>query len=229
MAGRRFDAVLIDFYGTICAGDREAVEAACRGIVDTCALPLSPQELAIRWGNRFFDLIERSNHQAFQTLHECEKQSLTATLAEFGVSADPGPLVAEVEEYWRDPPIYPDALGFLDSADLPLCCVSNADTEPLMAAIGKQGLRFDAVVSSESARCYKPDPEIFRQAIRLLGVEPHRAAHVGDSLHSDIAGASKVGLATVWLCRDSRIHDIGNCRPNYNISTLAELAGILDN
>jgi 2-haloacid dehalogenase/putative hydrolase of the HAD superfamily len=229
MPGRRFDAIMIDFYGTICAGDREAVEAACRGIVDTCGLALSPEDLAIRWGNRFFDLIERSNHQAFQTLHECEKQSLTTTLAEFGVSADPGPLVAKIEEYWRDPPIYPDALDFLNSVDLPLCCVSNADTEPLLTAIGNQGFRFDAVVTSESARCYKPDPGIFRQAAGSLGIEAHRAVHIGDSLHSDVSGAARAGIATVWLCRDSRIHDIGNCHPDYQISVLTEFNTVVDN
>jgi len=227
VAGRRIDAILIDFYGTISAGDREAVEAACRRIVETCSLPLSAQKLAIRWGNRFFEFIERSNHEAFQTLYECEKASLTAILADFGVAADPAPLVAELEEYWINPPIYPDALDFLDSIGLPLCCVSNADTKPLTAAIEKQNLHFDAVISSESARCYKPDPKIFRQAIRLLGVEPDRAVHVGDSLHSDIAGATGAGIANVWLCRDSRIHDVGNCHPDYSIRTLAEFRDIL--
>jgi len=223
----RFDALLIDFYGTISAGDREAVEDACKRVVEVCGLPLKPAEFAVRWGKRFFERIEQSNHEAFRTLHECELASLADTLAEFGETADPGPFVADLEAYWRNPPVYADALEFLRNVDVPVCCVSNADTGPLLAAIEKHGLRFDAVVTSEMARCYKPDPLIFETALRLLGVRAERAAHVGDSMHSDIGGASLAGLSTVWLCRDSRIHDIGDHRGDWKISSLADFFDVV--
>lgn len=222
-SGRRFDAVLIDFYGTVCSGDREAVEAACSGIVDTLGLPVSPQEFAIRWGERFFDALSCSNHGSFQTLYQCEIASLRAILLEFGETADPAPFVGELEGYWANPPIYADAVEFLERLSLPICCVSNADTVPLMAAIDRLNVRFDAVVTSESVRCYKPDPKIFRAALEALGVRAQRAIHVGDSLHSDIAGAGPLGLTTAWVCRKNRIHDIGDYQPDYTINVLTEL------
>ncbi|MGB2988279.1 MAG: HAD family hydrolase [Phycisphaerae bacterium] len=224
---RRFDAVSLDFYGTISAGDRDAVEATCCCIVEACDLPVIPQELAIRWGEQFFDLIERSNHDAFQTLYECELGSLRTTLAGFGINRDPAPFVAKLEEYWANPPIYADAIGFLNGVDLPVCCVSNADTKPLLAAIEKHDLRFDAVITSEVARCYKPDPGIFRRAVEVVGVRPERMLHIGDSLHSDVGGAARLGIATAWLRRENRIHDIGNCQPEYTLATLAELSRLL--
>ena len=227
MSTRRFDAILIDFYGTISAGDREAVEAASRGIVETCGLPVNAREFAVLWGDRFFKVIEKSNHEAFRTLYECEKLSLQTTLAEFGIEADPAPLVAELEEYWLNPPVYADAFDFFNRVDLPVCCVSNADTKPLTTAIKSLNLPFDAVVTSEGVRCYKPVPEIFEQAVKALGVKPDRAIHVGDSLHSDVGGAARLGITTVWVCRNSRIHDIGTCQPDYTIDTLTEMTKIL--
>lgn len=227
MEQRRFDAVLIDFYGTICAGDAEAVNAVCRRIVDSCALPVTPGAFAVSWGKRFFQTVEVSNHDSFRTLHACVLASLRETLVEHGADIDPVACVAELEKYWTNPPIYADALEFLERTTLPVCCVSNADTQPLLAAIEKHGLRFAAVVSSEFARCYKPEAAIFHRALTTLGVDPRRVLHVGDSLHSDVSGAARLGITTAWLRRTSRIHDIGTCRADHVISKLNELTDLL--
>jgi len=228
VAKRRFEALLIDFYGTISAGDREVVEATCADVVAACGLSISPAALAIRWGERFFSDIERSNHDGFRTLYECEIESLRSTLAELGRTNDPRPLVERLERYWADPPVYPDAIEFLKHVDVPICCVSNADTKPLLTAIKTHNLTFDAVVTSEAARCYKPDPGIFEMAIQKLGVSPEKIAHIGDSLHSDVEGASKLGIATVWICRKSRVLDVGSCRSDFKTETLTALSGFLE-
>ncbi len=221
----QYKAILIDFYGTITAGDREAVEAVCTRIVETFDLPMTPLQFSIHWGKRFFDVIARSNHDDFQTLYDCELISLREALTDIRV--DPAPFVQELEEYWSNPPIYADALEFLRTVDVPICCVSNADTTPLKSAIRRHGLRFDSVVTSQDVCAYKPDPKIFHAALEQMGVRPHQAIHVGDSLHSDVSGASQVGIATVWVERTSRIHDIGSCKPERTISTLAGLESML--
>jgi 2-haloalkanoic acid dehalogenase type II len=227
MNGKLFDGILIDFYGTICAGDREAVELACARIVTTFGLPLSAREFANRWGERFFTVLEQSNHDAFQTLYQCEMTSLGAMFQDHGISADPAPFVADLESYWRDPPLHEEVIAFLEGLDLPICCVSNADAAALRAAIEKHRLRFDAVVCSESARCYKPQAAIFLQAMEAIGVSPERAIHIGDSLHSDVGGASPLGIKTAWVCRPDRIHDIGRGTADYSVSRLDELADVL--
>ncbi|HEY7517793.1 MAG TPA: HAD-IIA family hydrolase [Methylomirabilota bacterium] len=43
----------------------------------------------------------------------------------------------------------------------------------------------------------KPEPPLFRIALRRLGLAAHEAAMVGDSIVSDIAGARAVGMRTV--------------------------------
>jgi len=226
----KFDALMIDFYGTIAAGDHEAVESTCAAIVETCGLPVTAAELAVIWGERFFQTIDASNHDAFRTLYECELTSLRETLAGFGQSPDPALFVQSLEDYWRDPPVHSDALELLRGLrdrKVPVCCVSNADCEALEAAMKRHDLRFDHVVCSEMARCYKPDEGIFQRALEALGTAAHRVLHVGDSLHSDIGGAVKLGINAAWICRERRIHDVGNCRPWRTISNLGELRGLL--
>lgn len=139
------------------------------------------------------------------------------------IQADPAPFVAQLEAYWRDPPIHADAVQLLDELNVPVCVVSNADSEPLQAAIAKHGLRFDAVISSEEVRSYKPDGQIFRRALERMGVDASRALHIGDSLHSDVAGAQSVGITAAWICREDRIHDIGRCTPCHTCSSLTDL------
>lgn len=54
------------------------------------------------------------------------------------------------------------------------------------------------------------------------------AWHVGDSLTSDIAGASNAGLgAAVWLNRTGAVLADG-VRPDYEIALLTELPALLD-
>jgi HAD superfamily hydrolase (TIGR01493 family) len=224
---KRFDAVLIDFYGTICAGDKQAVENACKRIVDHFGLPTTAAQFAITWGERFFATIENSNHDGFRSLYECEISSLQETLRPIVGEFDPRPFVADLEAYWADPDIHPDAVQFLDGVKVPVCCVSNADVEPLARAIAKHGLKFHAVVASQEVRCYKPEPEIFRAAISILGTDAARVMHIGDSLHSDIGGATRMGITATWICREHRIHDIGTTMPHFEVRSLTEVHDLL--
>jgi len=225
------DAVFIDFYGTICAGDRHAVETACARIASELALPLSAQALAVRWGERFFRTIEASNGARFRTLFACECDSLRQTLASLGrPGVDPEPFVADITAYWRDPPLHDDAadaVAALLALGVPTCCVSNADRADLEQAMARHGLKFDAVVTSEDARSYKPDEAIFHRAAAELGVLLRRVLHVGDSLHSDIGGAAPLGIRTAWIRRPDRILDIGEAVPDHTLSSLAELQALV--
>ena len=45
----------------------------------------------------------------------------------------------------------------------------------------------------------KPDPAIYRPVMEQLGLPMDRVLAVGDSLHTDIPGASRVGLASCWV------------------------------
>jgi HAD superfamily hydrolase (TIGR01450 family) len=78
----------------------------------------------------------------------------------------------------------------------------------------------EAVASAAGARPQvigKPEPYLFEMSLSRLGLSPAEAAMVGDSPRSDILGASRAGLRTIWLAppglptgevrADLRIHD----------------------
>jgi FMN phosphatase YigB (HAD superfamily) len=62
-----------------------------------------------------------------------------------------------------------------------------------MRCLDHNGLRFDLVVDSETARCYKPDPPIFRRACQARPVPASEAVMVGDTPETDIQSARQTG------------------------------------
>jgi len=129
----------------------------------------------------------------------------------------------QLREYWQAPPLYEDALSFLQDCPVPVCIVSNADDADVLAIVQKFELPVAHVVTSERARSYKPDRRIFETALAETGWRANRVIHCGDSLHSDIGGAISAGIRSIWLNRAHRIHDIGTHVPHREIETLHDL------
>lgn len=56
-----------------------------------------------------------------------------------------------------------------------------------------------AIADSGEMGIAKPDPRIFTPALEALGVEPHRALYVGDTVHADVFGARAAGMPVIHL------------------------------
>ena len=87
------------------------------------------------------------------------------------------------------------ALARLRRAGLELACVSNWDAG-IEEQLERAGLTLylSTIVSSAEVGAEKPDPAVFAEAVRRLGVRPERVLHVGDD-QADQAGAAAAGLA----------------------------------
>ncbi|MEX0762817.1 MAG: HAD family hydrolase [Dehalococcoidia bacterium] len=73
----------------------------------------------------------------------------------------------------------------------------------------------------------KPAPEIFHEALRLLGgPEPGRTLFAGDTPASDIAGAKAIGMSTAWVRRGQGWPD-DLTPPDHRIDHVAELRPVL--
>ena len=109
---------------------------------------------------------------------------------------------------YRDPTrytIFPDVLDTLIAlrrAVPRLGIVSNWDWR-LPELCERLGLAsyFDFIVVSARVGCSKPNPCIFREALRQASAMPERALHVGDSLAADVRGAQVVGITGVLVDR----------------------------
>jgi FMN phosphatase YigB (HAD superfamily) len=81
-------------------------------------------------------------------------------------------------------------------------------------------------VFSQDVGVEKPDPAIFAVACSQAGCAPAELVHVGDSLATDVAGANAAGAVSVWLNRHG-VENRTGIRPDYEIRSLSELAGIV--
>jgi putative hydrolase of the HAD superfamily len=66
---------------------------------------------------------------------------------------------------------------------------------------------FKFILSSAVVGSAKPDNKIFEEAIRLSGVKPNEACHIGDEVKTDIVGARNAGIHGILLDRDNRFDD----------------------
>ncbi len=227
MAKAKYKAIFMDFYGTVAAGDAEAVERICARAVEELGLPVTAHELAVAWGERFFETLDACLEGGFQTMYACECQSMSIACAQWCPGLDPVPYVDELHAYMCAPVLHPEAMEVLEGLGVPICCVSNADADHLHAAIAHHRLPFAEVVCSEDVRSYKPERAIFERALQVMSAEAGEVLHVGDSLHSDVMGARAVGIESVWVCRGRRIHDVGTAQADHNISNLKDLRSIV--
>ena len=105
-----------------------------------------------------------------------------------------------------DWPVFPDVLDALRAlkARYKLAIISNVDDDLFARTAQGLGVEFDAVVTSQQARSYKPDLSNFDLALERMGAGKERWLHVGESLYHDIGPANRLGVASVWVNRADR-------------------------
>jgi 2-haloacid dehalogenase len=78
--------------------------------------------------------------------------------------------------------------------------LSNGGFALLVRLIKAARLDFDAILSAENARTYKPDPPVYRMAAELLDVAPGQVLMVA-AHRWDLEGARSAGLRTAFVER----------------------------
>lgn len=106
---------------------------------------------------------------------------------------------------WKLYPEVEETLRSLKEKKFILGMVSNWDSRLLKLCKGL-GIDsyFDFKVISAVFGAAKPDPKIFKEALKQANVPAAEAVHVGDSLEDDVRGAHLAGIKAVWLDRSDR-------------------------
>jgi len=81
-----------------------------------------------------------------------------------------------------------------------IASLSNGNMALLVNMARHAGLPWDAVLSAELFNHYKPDPEVYLGAVRLLGLQPAEVMMVA-AHPSDLRAAAECGLATAYVPR----------------------------
>ena len=193
-------AFFVDFYGTIVHEDGEVIKKITKIICDTGKVE-DPSEVDSYWWKDFQTMFMNSYGETFETQRMLEEKSLVHTLERFGSDADAKELSNMMFAHWIKPPIFEDSKPFFENSPLPVYVVSNIDTSDILQAIAYHDLHPAGVFTSEDAKSYKPGKELFELALRSTGLLPEEVIHIGDSVSSDVQGASNAGIRALWLNR----------------------------
>ena len=229
-------AVILDVYSTIFRNDTSCWVDTFRDICSSQGLPISPEDLYTNWKSievRFRQ--SRTNMDnpelspPFSTYQAAWRAAFVDTFALLDMKGDADAAAQmSVDGLGAREPFH-DTVPFLEFAKerWKVSVLTNADNGSVFPLLKRNNLSFDALVTSEMARAYKPDPRIFMRILEETGVSPEEALYVGDTLFDDIHGAKLVGMHTAWINRAGAERDPQLLPPDFEVAGLDELADVL--
>ncbi len=244
--GKPFDAVLFDLGSTLiyfdCETDGvfERMDAAMFESLLSSGLPLERSSFLQQFKTR---LRSYDNERDTEFIEHSTAFILKSLIRELGLPEPSAQVIkaalkaryAVSQACWKAEDGVQPVLEELRSSGLRLGIVSNAgDDDDVQTLVDKANLRpyFDVILSSAAQGIRKPNPRIFLNALSRLGVEPRRAAMVGDTLGADVLGAHNAGLFAIWITRradKAANHDhLDSIQPDAVIDEIGELPGLID-
>ncbi|QED47785.1 HAD family hydrolase [Cytobacillus dafuensis] len=184
------------------------------------------------WGN-FLD-----DHDEFRIMKEIvpnyRREAWTLALKKFGVDdPDFGHELAErfPQERRNTPFVYEETFHVLDTLKdnhkLLLLTNGSPDLQHTKLTITPEiAPYFDHIVISGDFGRGKPDPSIFEHALSLMSLKKEEVIMVGDNLMTDILGANRAGIISVWINRHNK--EKSEVIPSYEIKHLEELYPLLE-
>ncbi|MDO4246302.1 MAG: HAD family hydrolase [Deinococcus sp.] len=182
-------AIFFDLDGTL--SDRNAaIRRWLAGHLQRFGLPAA-------YGPRFLELDDFG--------YRPKSEVIPRLVQELGLPHDPADLLADFSaRAFAAPVLIPHAHEVLDelrSGGVKLGIVTNGWVEAQTQTLRGLDLprRVDDVVISKAVGLSKPDPRIYRLALRRLGVEASSCWFVGDSPRNDVWGPQQVGMKAAFL------------------------------
>ena len=105
-------------------------------------------------------------------------------------------------------------LGIISNFAIPECVLKLLEASKIDSL-------FDVVLVSAAVNKRKPSPEIFKSALKALGVSASETVFVGDTIDADIEGPKAVGMKAIYIER--RVQEIKGITPDQTIKCLSEL------
>lgn len=108
---------------------------------------------------------------------------------------------------------FKDAIPFLEGAKargIRLGVISNLwpfDVQHIFFNHDQFHKHFEVLVFSHEVGHVKPEPEIFLEAARRVGLPPKKIVVIGDNLEDDVMGAVRAGMKAMHLDRAGRVKE----------------------
>jgi 2-haloalkanoic acid dehalogenase type II len=127
--------------------------------------------------------------------------------------------------------LYPDSIHVLKKlkqSNFRIGLITDCDLNVANGILKKHNLSnfFDIVIVSSEIKIYKPNPLIFKEALKRTKCNSNEMIYVGDS-EIDIKGAKEIGINTVIINRNEIKNKKFGINPDFRIKELSELFEIL--
>ena len=208
----KYTDLIFDLYGTLVdihTEENDLVWEKCAIFFGFCGVPCTGGELR----HAFEQGLARREAQAGQS-YECFpdipfEQIMAELLAEGGVQENADRLGIQAAqlfrilsiEYIRRYPGVPEALATLRERGYRLWLLSNAQQIFTAYELRHLGLSdsFDGIHLSSDYGCRKPDVRFYRALLTERGLDVTRCIMIGNDRQTDIAGAKRLGMATLYM------------------------------
>ena len=214
------DALVFDAYGTLF--DVHSVVRRCDAFWPGKGAALSQlwrtKQLEYTW--------QRSLMQRYRPFSEVTRDALAYACESLGLELRVPQMEALMGEY-QMLAAYPDVEGALKQlASHKTAILTNGSPDMIEPLVEHSGLRFDAVLSVDAVRVFKPAPQVYELASTQLTVPAARIGFVSSNCW-DVMGAKSFGFAVYWINRAGAPADRLGFQPDAILGTLGDLPEVL--
>jgi len=200
---KKLRALVFDVFGTVVDWHLSIVREG-RMLSAAKGLQVDWPAFATAWRAGYAPAMDRTRGAgaAWADIDTLHREILDGLLPRFGLQSLTEPERVELNRVWHRLLPWRDAVGGLNrlKSRFVVATLSNGNVSLLVDMAKNAGLPWDCVLSGELVQRYKPDPEVYRMAARLLGCGPDGllmvAAHV-----DDLRAAQACGLGTAYVHR----------------------------
>lgn len=239
MLAKDIKAIFLDVGNTlrVVVPDESFMKEAKRQLVELTGAQMSPDDFFALLEERYKVLRKRAKEELVEA---SEREMWTQWMLPDFPPEKIGPLSGKLTRLWRDSdgrrlprPDVTDTVIELNRRGYILGIIANTITETeIPDYLEEYGLTdyFKTVVLSSKIGIRKPNPEIYLEAARRVGVEPKNCVYVGDNPVRDVEGTRAAGYGMMILFMEpatlKKEPPTGEVKPDYSISEMKDLLEI---
>jgi len=209
------NALVFDAYGTLF--DVHSVQARCEQL-----WPGKGAQLSQTWRAKQLEYTwQRSLMRRYAPFSQVTTEALLYACEFLGLKVDKAQQQALLGEY-RKLALFPEVANAMKNLKTKRAILSNGSPDMLDPLIAQCGLAFDAVLSVDTVKVYKPAPEVYQLAVDRLQLPKEQIAFVSSN-GWDALGAKSFGFSVYWINRGGAPVDRLGFQPDEIVKSLNEV------
>jgi 2-haloacid dehalogenase len=196
-------ALTFDVFGTV-VDWRTTIIRECTRVGRSKGIKLDWAKFADAWRAGYAPAMNkvRTGELPWMNIDEIHRMILNGLLLEFNIKELSETQKDDLTRVWHRLKPWPDAIRGLRRLRrrFVVATLSNGNISLLVNMAKNVGLPWDCILSSELAKHYKPDKEVYETAADLLGLKPEQIMMVA-AHKDDLYAAGRVGFQTAFVIR----------------------------